>query len=204
MLFGRSRLHLFVALAAFVACAGESLFDDDEPTPQAQDIPQDLPQDFPQDFPEDAPKKASSQKAPRQKPVNVVGPYSGSEGGGSAGNGEKCYAGGCGMEIGELLNKVLPGAEVTLMKRAESALIDEGVLMESHVKELHPLDFDAMRIPALAKSRLREWLAHQPVGKPGGKASAEGAEAAEGGAASGDPPSEAGAADDEMEGHDEL
>lgn len=67
---------------------------------------------------------------------------------------QQCSAGACGT-IGELLGKVGRDVSRSLLLRAEVTLIEEGVDETRHLCELHPMDFDALRLPALLKSRLR-------------------------------------------------
>eukprot|EP00933_Yihiella_yeosuensis_P060714 TRINITY_DN63481_c0_g1_i1.p1 TRINITY_DN63481_c0_g1~~TRINITY_DN63481_c0_g1_i1.p1 ORF type:complete len:243 (+),score=69.71 TRINITY_DN63481_c0_g1_i1:68-730(+) len=161
------RLSALLFTAFIASTLTESLFDD-EPQEGGSDSRYDQP-DPRYDKPD--PRYDKTEADDSYPPAIYHG--DGSTGGGGAGGGEKCYAGGCGLEMRELLDQVMPGAELSILRRAESALLDEGIVMSSHIKELDPKDFDNMRVPALVKSRLRQWLAHggQDGTKTGGGAS---------------------------------
>eukprot|EP00927_Polykrikos_kofoidii_P079803 TRINITY_DN76622_c0_g1_i1.p1 TRINITY_DN76622_c0_g1~~TRINITY_DN76622_c0_g1_i1.p1 ORF type:complete len:181 (+),score=46.93 TRINITY_DN76622_c0_g1_i1:84-626(+) len=131
---------------------------------------------------------------------------------------QQCVAGqGAGRKISDLFIKILEGVPSNLQKRAEANLADEGVELVGQLCELHPTEFEALRLPAIIKSRLRR------IRERGGKIPED--MLAHGLSAAGDPdvipanapgpegPGQAGvdaggsdpqAADVDMEGHDEL
>lgn len=129
---------------------------------------------------------------------------------------QQCVAGqGAGKKISDLFTKILEGVPNNLQKRAEANLADEGVELVGQLCELHPTEFEGIKLPALIKSRLRRIRerggkipedmlghGHSAEGDPdvvptgGGHAAPEGEVKAEGGSQA--------AADVDMEGHDEL
>merc|ERR1719511_280248 len=68
---------------------------------------------------------------------------------------QQCHAGDGPPKVSVLLEQIARGVSELLQKRAEVALLEEGVETTVQLCELHPDDFVGLRLPALLKTRLR-------------------------------------------------
>mmetsp|Transcript_42147 Transcript_42147/g.76402 ORF Transcript_42147/g.76402 Transcript_42147/m.76402 type:complete len:160 (-) Transcript_42147:88-567(-) len=68
---------------------------------------------------------------------------------------QQCDAGGGPANITTLLEQVGRGVDQELLDKVATLLFEEGVKITPQLCELHPTDFEAIRLPALLKSRLR-------------------------------------------------
>mmetsp|Transcript_8055 Transcript_8055/g.18836 ORF Transcript_8055/g.18836 Transcript_8055/m.18836 type:complete len:158 (+) Transcript_8055:62-535(+) len=68
---------------------------------------------------------------------------------------QQCDAGGGPANISTLLEQLGRGVDQELLDKVAALLLEEGVKITPQLCELHPSDFEALRLPALLKSRLR-------------------------------------------------